>query len=267
MLLTLMVFIFSLIFLQALSDYLKGEGVSAQDVAQVRRYFSGLSRTMLSLYMAVTGGDDWAVFYDLVAATGTFYALVFLMFTFFFMFAMFNILTGMLVEKAVQAAAPDRSDLVLETRAKNREDSEELLRMCKMLDQDGNGTISREEFDNMLENSIFSAYMSSLGLEVSDTDLFFSTIAGSSVDDEITLDDFAHACVHMRGNATGVDMKGQLLETSAVLEHLQSCDQKNRQTLRNLEALNCRMSTMLSHVSTASELAKDTSNPDSKFKL
>lgn len=273
MLLALMLFIFSLIFLQALTDYKKSEGLTPMTLAEVQRYFGGLGATMLSLYMAVTGGDDWIVFWDIISAAGPFYAIVFLLFTFFFMFALFNILTGMLVEKAVSAAQPDRNDLVVMKQKKNREDADELLRMCKILDQDGGGTISRQEFDDMLENTIFTAYMSSLGLEVKDPQIFYSTIAGSPTLDEIPIEEFVDACVHMRGHASSVDMKRQLLETTKLLMHLEDAARNNSQSLERMESLNSRIGTVLGHVgevlghvSNVSEIVTK-KHPENHFKL
>lgn len=106
--------------------------------------------------------------------------------------------------------------------------------MCKILDQDGGGTISRQEFDDMLENTIFTAYMSSLGLEVKDPQIFYSTIAGSPTLDEIPIEEFVDACVHMRGHASSVDMKRQLLETTKLLMHLEDAARNNSQSLERM---------------------------------
>jgi len=244
-LLALMTFVFGLMFLQGLTEYLKIGKPSAEQADQVNQDFGSLIQTMISLYMAVTGGNDWSIYYDTAALAGPLYAAMFLLFTFCFIFALFNILTGMLVEKAVSVAVPDRNDLVLQKRQKDREDADELLRMCKILDQDSDGTISRDEFDRMLQNSIFASYMSALGLEVTDTELFYSTAAGSSEADDLAVEDFVEACVHMKGNATRTDMKRQLLETSTLMAQLQKADQNTSTALEHMEVLNLRVGKLL----------------------
>lgn len=50
----------------------------------------GLTLTLiprLSLYLSVTGGNDWSVYYVVMTRIGSFYPAVFLSYTFFFIFA------------------------------------------------------------------------------------------------------------------------------------------------------------------------------------
>ena len=45
------------------------------------------SSPRISLYEAVTGGNDWALYYEVMLQIGSFYPAVFLIYTFFFIFA------------------------------------------------------------------------------------------------------------------------------------------------------------------------------------
>jgi hypothetical protein len=235
-LLSLMLFIFALIFVQALADYITLEGADDFEFkSEAFRTFGSLGTSMLTLYMAVTGGNDWELYYEVVARAGTLYAALFLLFTYYFLFALFNILTGILVEKAVAAAAPDRNDLVLQNHRKAREDADELWHMCEVLDKTNRGTITRYEFETMLQNRVFVSYMASLGLEVHDMQIFFSTIAGTLEEGVVTIEQFVDACVNMRGNATSVDMHRQLLESSMLRAQLQRFEQKNTKAVERME--------------------------------
>merc|ERR1712178_656207 len=112
--------IFALIFLQGLTDHiLLYTGDNRERFKQdVMEHFGSLGASMKSLYMSVTGGQDWVVYVKIAAQAGWVYELSFIFFTFFFSFAVFNIITGMLVEKSVAAAQPDREDRVLLQRHK-----------------------------------------------------------------------------------------------------------------------------------------------------
>merc|ERR1719253_549054 len=103
-------FIFALIFLQGMADFMVTEHAIIDDEleAAVLNKFGSMGSSVLTLYEAVTGGDDWGNTYHVVVQAGVFYGGVFLLFTFFFILALFNILTGAIVEKAVESAAPDR---------------------------------------------------------------------------------------------------------------------------------------------------------------
>merc|ERR1712151_1100428 len=123
---------------------------------------------MLSLYMAVTGGTDWADYYEIVARTGNVYSAIFLFYSFFFIFALFNILTAVFVEKAMLATQPDREDSVLEYRRRCLQDIEELKRIMSLLDLDGSGKLSWEELSECMTSEMMVAYMANVGLELHD---------------------------------------------------------------------------------------------------
>merc|ERR1719316_1275458 len=114
---------------------------------------------MLSLYQGCTGGEDWARIYNVADKAGHLYGIVYIGFTFFFHFAVFNVLTGLFVEKATCAALPDRDDLVLHQRRKARADIHEFKRVCRMLDPDASGTISWHDFEEQMHNEVMIAYM------------------------------------------------------------------------------------------------------------
>lgn len=204
------IYIFALIFLQGLTGYLMDNygQVSDTQVEEINSSFGSLYTSMVSLYMAVTGGNDWGYYLDLVKKAGVFYELLFLMFTFFFVFALLNILTGVFVEKAVVAAQPDREEIILEQRRKTMEDAHEFKHLCHLLDTDHTGTISKAEFMQSMKNELLTSYMAAVGIEVRDVSLFFDMI-GISQDDgeEITIERFVDGCMAMKGLATNFDMQ------------------------------------------------------------
>lgn len=114
---------------------------------------------MLTLYMAVTGGSDWVIYYDILYELGSFTPLLFVGYTFSFAFAIFNILTGIFVERAVAANMPDREQQIVLERQRLREQADvlrdlfscswagldELFQVAKGMDLDSSGTISLDE--------------------------------------------------------------------------------------------------------------------------
>lgn len=172
-----MLFIFSLVFVQGMSGHLSA-GAPEDEVELVMGSFGSVSAAMLSLYMSVTGGNDWSYYYDVVGAGGRMYSALYLLYTFFFMFALFNILTGVFVEKAMAAGLPNRDELILEERKKLLSQVEEFRALCKRLDTDKSGTISQLEFNEHMKDEMMISYMSSVGLELYDAELFFETVAG-----------------------------------------------------------------------------------------
>jgi len=226
-------YVFSLMFMSGLAQYMvvQGDELDPDVKMLVHASFGTMPRSMLSLYKVLTGGEDWNVYYKLVEAAGMLYAASFVFFVFFAHLAVMNILTGMIVEKSVRAAAPDREQLVLQQRVRSRQDAYEFRNAWKMLDHNRSGTISWRAFKVHMESEAMVAYMASLGLEVHEVELFFHMVAGSS-SASVTIDQFVEGCLQMKGNATGIAMQCQLFETNQLRAHLTRFEQANSQTMK-----------------------------------
>merc|ERR1712176_617369 len=67
-------YVFALIFIQGLSAYVADSWPLPDDeVNDIRHYFGSVMKSILSLYMAVTGGNDWYVFYNVIQLAGDLY--------------------------------------------------------------------------------------------------------------------------------------------------------------------------------------------------
>ena len=134
-------------------------------------FFGSLPQVMLSLYMNVTGGLDWVQIYLLVGRCGSMYKLFFIFFTFLSTFAVFNILTGVFVEKAVAASAPLQEEMVLEHRRQHAVDTATFTELCQHFDEDRTGTITLDEFYERMKDDRMLFYMAAIGLEIRDVAL------------------------------------------------------------------------------------------------
>lgn len=204
--LAFILYVFALIFLQGLTGYLQmdwsGDPLEEENI---RLLFGDLSSSMLSLYMSMTGGMDWRIPYKVVNYAGVFYSTLFLLFTFLILFAVFNILTGVFVEKAVVAAQPTREEFIQEQHRKTEETMKEFRHMCHLLDQNQTGTISREEVSKAMEHELMTSYMAAIGLEVRDKTEFFDMVGID--EEEVDINRFVDSCMALRGMATTMDMR------------------------------------------------------------
>ena len=69
-LLYLLLFLGALIFAQGVGEGLALQLFEGDELSEVNAHFGSVSQTMLSLYMSVTGGNDWIVYFDIVQKTG-----------------------------------------------------------------------------------------------------------------------------------------------------------------------------------------------------
>lgn len=232
-------YIFALIFMQACFDYITLE--DKPDPLLEKRIldrFGTFAQTLLTLYSAVTGGDDWLNVYQILEPIGSIYGTLMAFFTFFFLFCLFNILTGSLVEKAMASSKPDRTEEVLRKRHTLSEEKNKLMEICKSMDVDRNGVISFKEFQEWMANPVLMVYMGTLGIEIHDVRLFFQTVGarsgrGKLEEGQVTIEHFVEGCMHMKGTATAIDMQRQLFEMHAMhvdLQHIEKSmlDRLNR---------------------------------------
>ncbi|CAK9069102.1 unnamed protein product [Durusdinium trenchii] len=228
-LLMFLLYVFALIFAQGVASHLAThsaagteEELGPMEQEMMTDSFGSVGASMLSLYLSVTGGNDWSMYYAVMVQIGSFYPAVFLSYTFFFIFALFNILTGVFVERAVAASLPDREELISEERKKLLKQVEELRALFKDLDTDASGKITKSEFINDMKDDRIVSYMHSLGLEMHDAEHFFDIIADHC--QEVDIDTFIEHSMAMKGSATALDMRRQLHQTAQVAEQLQVWD-------------------------------------------
>eukprot|EP00928_Gymnodinium_smaydae_P041075 TRINITY_DN27812_c0_g1_i1.p1 TRINITY_DN27812_c0_g1~~TRINITY_DN27812_c0_g1_i1.p1 ORF type:complete len:943 (-),score=240.95 TRINITY_DN27812_c0_g1_i1:7-2835(-) len=205
---------FSVVFVGAAAWAMK-EADDDQQKA-LRSNFGSVQVSMITLFKAVSGGDDWGNIYDVVVHSGEGYGFFFIFFVYCFQGAVFNVMTGIFVEKAVQAATPTDEEQMLQRRQQEITDMEELTMLCQRLDKDGSGNISLEEFK---DTEVFE-FFALRGLDITNTDSFLQMLMSVHETEELSIKSFVAACMKLRGSASRLDVsmlsfQCQLIQASA----------------------------------------------------
>merc|ERR1711918_103030 len=95
-LLSLVLYFFALVFVQGLIEYRTLEHEDDPTKRGSVSNFGSFGDALLSLYMSVSGGQDWNIVYKDMQKAGTAYAVLFALFVFFCSFAVFNLITGLI---------------------------------------------------------------------------------------------------------------------------------------------------------------------------
>merc|ERR1740117_2356431 len=98
----------------------------------------------------MSGGNDWAVYYEALGSLAGFYRFIFILFIIFTLFALVNIVTGIFVESAMQTSNQDQEVIVNEGMEEKKLYFEALERVFSELDGDDKGVITLEEFETSL---------------------------------------------------------------------------------------------------------------------
>lgn len=187
------------------------EGWSLQDWNAAANHnllesFGTVDRSALTLFMTMSGGNDWSVYYDVLTCLPIFYRWFFLGFITFTLFAIVNIVTGVFVEAAMQSNLKDRDIIAEEELQSKRKYLESMQELFEEMDDDGQGTITMDEFEGKLKDERVIAFFDALKLDVSDARVVFQLIDTDKSGD-ITISEFLIGCYKLQGESRSLDMK------------------------------------------------------------
>lgn len=197
----LLIYISAVQFTQIVSDYKigldKNNPEDIHKIAELDEYFGSLSRAILSLFAAVSGGVDWQTVLDpLIDHISPFLAIVFCAYISFAVFALLNVVTGIFVQSAMVAARQSNESYVV-THVR------ELFRDA---DLDGSGILTLMEFQDQLNTKPMKEYFKHLDIDISEAHSLFNLL-DSDGDGGVSLDEFVNGSLRLRGEARALEME------------------------------------------------------------
>lgn len=201
---SLFVSFFSVVILQMVNENIAR--LNNDDKENLAAFFNGFACTAITLLQATTGGQDWKEIYDAAGHGGPFLQAVFVFFVFSYNIAVFNIVSGLFIEKALASSEPDRLARSLDSREKDLKDAQHLLKALINADEDGTRRLDVEKFKRYAVNCKVHASLVEMDIIVRDHQSFFDFIADISGKNEITFEEFARICARMKGDASAADM-------------------------------------------------------------
>ncbi|CAE7239199.1 CACNA1B, partial [Symbiodinium necroappetens] len=145
--LALTIGVFSIVFLQGVTSFIHDVLSSNVSIEGVRTYYSSFPMASFSLFMAITGGDDWWNLVRPLLEISEVYAVLFVLYISLMVLGVMNIITGIFVE------------------------SRELRKLFMELDTNRDGTITLQEFESFAARADVQAYFSVLELDITKLDV------------------------------------------------------------------------------------------------
>jgi len=222
-LLLLIVYIFGMIFTQAVNGHVfdpDSSGLSDEQTDISLQYYGKLTITMLSLFMSVTDGISWEKINSPLADISPFLSLLFLFFIAFTYFAVLNVLTAVFCQSAIESAQNDHATAVQSMLANKEMHLQKIRALFSQLGNQQSGTITFGQFEAKINSADVREYFETLGLDVEDAWSFFKLLdqdGGGSVE----VEEFLRGCLRFRGTAKAIDI-GQLLHDQSWLIRHQS---------------------------------------------
>lgn len=139
----------------------------------------------------------------------------FLFFVLFSIVCLLNIVTGVLLNTTLELAQVDRELMVWKEMRHQEDVMKNLTGLFKAADEDGDGKLSRKEFQDILNDDWAKSFFVTLGLDMQDTDQLFDVVAPDK-EDEIYIEDFVQGAMRLKGQARSVDVYALLLESARI---------------------------------------------------
>jgi len=226
---------FSLMLLQGVREHLvdMNDRIDADLRNDLLNRFGSAGTAVLSLYMSGTGGLDWGDLYALLKPTGSFYACIFIFYTAFFTFAVFNILTGMFVDNMRSISDTDDAYLVLQYRREQKRITREIRHLFQEVDADGSGHLTMSELEEAMKTEKGQSILDSLSLDVRDAETFFQMLAKIAGHNRIDAEAFVEGCMRMKGTASSVDLACLSFQTDLLHHELHNLSRSVDQLVRH----------------------------------
>jgi len=228
LLLTIIIYVFGILFTQAATDYrvqltVAGkEPLLTEEADEALQYHWGtLSASMMSLYMAISGGVSWLDIYRTQSVVNPMGSVTFLIYITFTYFAVLNVIVGIFCQSAIESQQADQEAMVHAFLANQHMFTKRFKVLFQTVDSDNSGYITKEEFMAVVDEPKVRAYFATLDLHAEDAITLFRMLDESRDEEEgIDVEDFVNGCLRLKGPAKSYDCARLMSEVKCLAREL-----------------------------------------------
>uniref|UniRef100_A0A7S2E3V5 Calmodulin n=1 Tax=Alexandrium andersonii TaxID=327968 RepID=A0A7S2E3V5_9DINO len=159
----------------------------------------------MTLFKSITGGLNWQDVAMPLSRVSPFFECLFFAYIAFIHFAVFNVVTGLFCQSAIENAQYDK-DVVVETQLSMKQTyTMQLEELFTSMDSQHAGHITLTTFEQCLRNDEVRAYLHGLDITVDDAWHLFMLL-DTDESRSINVEQFVTGCLKLRGSARNVDI-------------------------------------------------------------
>lgn len=218
-LLILILYVFANCFTQGVGEYVHNSPEAPSD--DLMSLFGSLLLTSYTLFISITGGVSWGEVVEPLSVAGPQFTALFLIYIFFCIFSVLNIVTGVFVDGAIQRSSQER-DLRLQKERKQKELFVSMLvDLLEEIDTQQKGTISREQLHEAFKDERVHYYFASLEIDIVDSDYLFDML-DLDLSGTIDREEFVSGCLRLKGAAKSSDIHTLMFEVQQICLRVES---------------------------------------------
>jgi voltage-gated sodium channel len=163
----------------------------------IEKFWSTLTRSVFSLFEAITGGVDWDdVCRPLIETVGVVVGLLFCIYILFTVLAMLNVVTGVFIDSVMSNA----------TKAKEQATISHVQHLFHRLDMQHQGEITWDMFETCLQEKEMQEFFKTIDVDIEQAKSLFELLdldESGSVD----INEFMDGCLRIWAPAKGLDLR------------------------------------------------------------
>jgi len=210
-------YLFSVFITLDVTEYLHANSVVEPGLLD---YYGSLVNSMLSLFMAISGGTDWELLLKPLQGMSELYTYFYVFYVFFTVFGIMNVLTAVFVEAAARISDIDRDYVIQDQLAQTYACAKALT---KMFNEATNGTgvkkMDRSALEAHLQNESVVGYLRFLNLDISEALNLFDLLDWEEKG-VVSIEDFVQGMMRLMGPAKGVDLATVMYESKKIYVQL-----------------------------------------------
>lgn len=175
--------------------------------AELAALFGSVTSIMCYLFMCITGGIDWHEVALPLTRLSPFYGVGFAFYIALSVFAVFNVITGVFVENSTKLVHNDEDDMIMDELESRQQWYTSIEKIFNKMDHNGNGSIEREDFLEMIKDKRAQALFTKLGFPVTPENApgIFGMLDFDG-DGGISYAEFEAGVYRLHGGAKSIDM-------------------------------------------------------------
>jgi len=194
-LLMIMLYCAAVYFTELATELVRGQ--SDFDNEKVDLHWGCIFNSIITLFQAITGGDDWKNFVESVTtqSTRSVNMVLFMIYISFATLVMLNLVTGVFVEGAQRIIKEDRDNEI----------STHVRKLFFFADGDHSGDISLAEFQEAMELGEFEIFAQVAELGATTSARLFDML-DTDQSGTLSVEEFVDGCIRLRGHAKASDL-------------------------------------------------------------